>query len=91
MILIIIITINTPPLPGAYILYYYLPCLANISFIDGGGARNLAGCRENGVNHIAERGHEPSTQSDSGKTENNTTLPAIRFILLFFYLFDYRE
>ncbi|KAK7386019.1 hypothetical protein VNO78_32064 [Psophocarpus tetragonolobus] len=49
------------------------------NFPDGGGGRNLANRRENGVNHIAERGHVPSTQSAlSQKTKTNTTSQATR-------------
>ncbi|XP_061353171.1 GBF-interacting protein 1-like [Gastrolobium bilobum] len=48
------------------------------NFSDGGGGRNLASHRENVVNHIAERGREPSTQPVSEKTKNNSTSQASR-------------
>lgn len=38
--------------------------------LDGGGVRNLAIRRENGVNHIAERIHTPSTLPDLQKKTN---------------------
>ncbi|KAG4961816.1 hypothetical protein GLYMA_14G012200v4 [Glycine max] len=47
-------------------------------FRDGGGGRNQANRRENGVNHIAERSHAPSTQPFSQKTKTNTTSQATR-------------
>ena len=50
-------------------------------FLDGGGGRNLASRRENGVNHSAERGHEPSTWPVSQKPKNNIKSQATRFVL----------
>ncbi|XP_020225023.1 GBF-interacting protein 1-like [Cajanus cajan] len=43
------------------------------NFPDGGGGRNLANRRENGVSHIAERSHAPPTQSVLQKTKTNTS------------------
>ncbi|KAI4306244.1 hypothetical protein L6164_029536 [Bauhinia variegata] len=48
------------------------------NFPDGGGGRNPAVRRENGVNHIAERGHMPSTQSVALKTKNNAASQVTR-------------
>ncbi|KAL2316631.1 hypothetical protein Fmac_030507 [Flemingia macrophylla] len=48
------------------------------NFPDGSGGRNLANRRENGVSHIAERSHPPSTQSVLQKTKTNTTSQATR-------------
>ncbi|XP_061337604.1 GBF-interacting protein 1-like isoform X2 [Gastrolobium bilobum] len=47
------------------------------NFHDGGGGRNLAIRRENGVNHIAERIHGPFTQPDLQK-KTNTASQAMR-------------
>ncbi|KAK7320300.1 hypothetical protein VNO77_29645 [Canavalia gladiata] len=44
----------------------------------GGGGRNLAIRRENGVNHIAERSHAPFTQPVLQKTKTSTTPQATR-------------
>ncbi|RDY08097.1 GBF-interacting protein 1 [Mucuna pruriens] len=54
------------------------PGTVSSSFIDGGGGRNLANRRENGVNHIAERSHALSTQPVLQKTKTNTTSQATR-------------
>ncbi|XP_014504993.1 GBF-interacting protein 1-like [Vigna radiata var. radiata] len=48
------------------------------NFPDGGGGRNIANRRENGVNHIAERSHGPSTQPVSHKTKTTTTSQVTR-------------
>ncbi|OIW16406.1 hypothetical protein TanjilG_19122 [Lupinus angustifolius] len=48
------------------------------NFHDGGGMRNPAIRRENGVNHIAERSHAPSTQPVLLKTKTNTASQATR-------------
>ncbi|KAE9614730.1 hypothetical protein Lal_00036165 [Lupinus albus] len=47
-------------------------------FHDGGGMRNPAIRRENGVNHIAERIHAPSPQPVLLKTKTNTASQATR-------------
>ncbi|CAL0307347.1 unnamed protein product [Lupinus luteus] len=47
-------------------------------FHDGGGMRNPAIRKENGVNHIAERSHAPSTQPALLKTKTNTASQATR-------------
>jgi len=46
--------------------------------LDGGGGRNIANRRENGVNHIAERSHAPSTQPVLQKTKTNTASQVTR-------------
>ncbi|KAJ1410819.1 UBA-like superfamily [Sesbania bispinosa] len=46
------------------------------NFPDGGGGRNLSIRRENGVNHIAERNHVPSTQPDLQKKANTASQAA---------------
>ncbi|KAK7371899.1 hypothetical protein VNO80_05266 [Phaseolus coccineus] len=48
------------------------------NFPDGGGGRNIANRRENGVNHIAERSHAPSTQPVLQKTKTNTASQVTR-------------
>ncbi|KAL5125957.1 GBF-interacting protein 1-like [Glycine soja] len=48
------------------------------NFLDGGGGRNQANRRENGVNHTAERSHALFTQPVSQKTKTNTTSQATR-------------
>ncbi|KAL3036047.1 hypothetical protein AAZX31_02G283800 [Glycine max] len=48
------------------------------NFPDGGGGRNQANRRENGVNHTAERSHALFTQPVSQKTKTNTTSQATR-------------
>ncbi|XP_027329681.1 GBF-interacting protein 1-like isoform X2 [Abrus precatorius] len=48
------------------------------NFPDGGGGRNLAIRRENGVNHNAERNHAPSTQPVLQKTKTSTTSQTTR-------------
>ncbi|XP_028771532.1 GBF-interacting protein 1-like, partial [Neltuma alba] len=41
------------------------------NFTDGSGGRNAVNRKEIGVNHVAERGHAPSTQPASQKTKSN--------------------
>ncbi|KAK7276984.1 hypothetical protein RIF29_18133 [Crotalaria pallida] len=49
------------------------------NFHDGGGGRRSPAIRrENGVNHIAERSHAPSTQPVLQKTKTSTTSQATR-------------
>ncbi|XP_019426115.1 PREDICTED: GBF-interacting protein 1-like isoform X2 [Lupinus angustifolius] len=47
-------------------------------FSDGGGGRNLASRRENGISQIAERSRECSTQPVSQKIKQNPTSQSIR-------------
>ncbi|CAL0309736.1 unnamed protein product [Lupinus luteus] len=48
------------------------------NFSNGGGGRNLASRRENGINHIAERSRESSTQPVSQKIKQHPTSQSIR-------------
>ncbi|KAK7299914.1 hypothetical protein RJT34_10743 [Clitoria ternatea] len=48
------------------------------NFADGGGGRNLAIRRENGVNHTAERSHAPSNQPVLQKAKTNAASQATR-------------
>ncbi|OIW09502.1 hypothetical protein TanjilG_11624 [Lupinus angustifolius] len=48
------------------------------NFSDGGGGRNLACRRENGINHITERSRERSTQPVSQKIRKSPTSQPIR-------------
>ncbi|KAE9591054.1 hypothetical protein Lal_00021491 [Lupinus albus] len=48
------------------------------NFSDGGGGRNLASRRENGINHIAERSRKCPTQPVSQKIKQNPTAQSVR-------------
>lgn len=71
-------TLRVRKFPASLLACHLLPLSCIPLLLDGGGGRNLANRRENGVHHIAERSHTPSTQPVLQKTKTNTTSQATR-------------